>query len=110
MNYVETNEGIKLDVQSAGVEMNEYLQRKIKNMIKKLKKVLPEINWVDVYLKNTDESVRPRRVVVRFGIPGPDIIASDTGHRWKILLKNVEKKLVRQLEKRKTLLNKQTGK
>ena len=45
MNYVETNEGIKLDVQSAGVEMNEYLQRKIQNMIKKLRKLIPEINW-----------------------------------------------------------------
>ena len=101
MNYIEQYGDIKLDIQPTGVEMNDYLRRKIHNMIKKLQKFIPEINWVAIHLKHTDEPARPRNVVVRFGVPGPDIVASDSGSHWKILLKNIEKKLVRQLEKRK---------
>lgn len=96
---------MKLDIQTIGVDMNEYLEKKIQNMIKKLKKVLPEVNWMDVYLKTNEESVNARTVVLRFGIPGADIVASDSGERWKTLLKNVEKRVLRQLEKRKALLN-----
>lgn len=96
---------MKLDIQTIGVDMNEYLEKKIQNMIKKLKKVLPEVNWMDVYLKTNEESVNARTVVLRFGIPGADIVVSDSGNRWKTLLKNVEKRVIRQLEKRKALLN-----
>ncbi|HWJ30346.1 MAG TPA: hypothetical protein VNS32_27680 [Flavisolibacter sp.] len=72
-------------------------------MVNKLKIILPGVNWIDIYLKHTNEIARPRTVVVRFGKPGPDLVASDSGHRWKILLKNVEKRLIRKLEKRKAI-------
>ena len=93
----------KLDIQAAGVNMNNYLHRKIRNMITKLKKHFPDINFVDVYLKTNEASAKPCTVLVRFGIPGPDLVASDSGERWKIILKNVEKRLARQLKKRKAL-------
>jgi len=106
MTYKQTFDDVKLDIQTVGVKMNDYLERKIQNMIRKLKKILPEISWADFHLKTTDEATRPRTVVVRFGIPGPDVVASDSGESWKILLKNVEKRLSRQLEKRKALQGK----
>lgn len=89
-----------------GVEMNAYLDRKIQNMIKKLKHLLPEVNFMDIYLKTNSETVNPCTVVLRMGIPGTDIVASDSGSRWKIILKNIEKRVIRQLEKRKMLLAK----
>ena len=96
--------GIKIDIQTIGVEMNGFLQQRISNMIQKLKRYLPQINWIDVYLKRAPEnSMDQRELSVRFGIPGPDIVASDTGCSWKVMLKNVEKKLVRQLNKRKAM-------
>lgn len=95
-------EGIKLDVQTKGVEMNDYLRQKLHNTVKKLKSYLPESSSIDIYLKSVaEQAVNPRSLVIRFGIPGPDIVASDSGHRWKLMLKNVEKRLLRQLEKRK---------
>ena len=92
---------LKLSVQTAGIKMNDYLEWKIHGMIKKLRKQLPGINWVDIYLKTTGDEARPKTVTVRFGIPGPDVVASDSGSRWKTLLKNIEKRLIRQLGKRK---------
>ena len=79
MPYIQNQSQTKLDIQTIGVEMNDYLERKVQNMIKKMRKILPDINWVDVYLKKNEETGKPRTVVVRFGIPGPDIIASDSG-------------------------------
>jgi ribosome-associated translation inhibitor RaiA len=95
---------IKIDIQTIGVEMNGFLQQRISNMIQKLKRYLPQINWIDVYLKRAPKhSIDRRELRVRFGIPGPDIVASDIGCSWKVMLKNVEKKLVRQLNKRKAI-------
>lgn len=96
--------GIKIGIQTIGVEMNGFLQQRISNMIQKLKRYLPQINWIDVYLKHASKrSMDRRELSVRFGIPGPDMFASDTGCSWKVMPKNVEKKLVRQLNKRKAM-------
>lgn len=97
-------QGVKLSVQSKDVRMTAYLERKVQRLIKKLRKHLPDVNWIDIYLKKTQDASRPRTVTVRFGIPGPDIVASDSGYSWKSLLKNIEKRLIRQLEKRKMQL------
>lgn len=104
INHSENGQGIKVDIQTIGVEMNHYLQRKIQLMTQKLKNLLPQADSIDVYLKHATDGPTPlRNVTVRFGVPGPDVVASDSGLRWKIVLKNVEKKLLRQLEKRKAI-------
>jgi hypothetical protein len=62
------------------------------------------MSWANVYFKQSiKQSTFPRKLIVRFGIPGPDLAASETGDNWKALLKSVEKKLVRQLNKRKAI-------
>ena len=95
-------EGIKMDIQAIGVEMNDYLHQRLHNMLEKVKNFFPAVNGIDVYFKKTDgQAIPPRKVKVRFAIPGPDVIASDAGHSWKPILKSVERKLIRQLKKRK---------
>lgn len=106
MNNIQGQHDLKLDIQTIGVNMNDYLDKKIQNMVKKLKQILPQVNRMDVHLKTNDEAVNPRTVVLRMGIPGTDIVASDSGDRWKLILKNIEKRVIRQLEKRKMLLAK----
>jgi ribosome-associated translation inhibitor RaiA len=104
MIHNENFEGVKIDIQTIGIEMNRFLQQRIKNMLQKLKEFLPGVNWIDVHLKNSPKQLIHRKELsVRFGIPGPDIIASDAGYSWKAMLKNVEKKLIRQLNKRKAI-------
>jgi putative sigma-54 modulation protein len=93
-----------MDVQTINIEMDRFLEQKIRSMIKKLKGLLPAANWIAIHLKKSvHQASYPGKVSVRLGIPGPDIIASDSGYNWKTMLKNVEKKLIRQLNKKKRL-------
>ena len=101
MNYTEQFEGIRMDIQAVDITINDGLQQKIRDMIKRLQRHISEINWVDVYFKKeSSQSTDMRTVSVRLGIPGNDVFASDSGNHWSELLKNVEEKLRRQLRKR----------
>lgn len=103
-NNNEQNQEIKIDIQAQGIKMNPYLHRKIDMMANKIKQVHPRTGWVDIYLKDgNDNGNTVKNVTVRMGIPGPDLVATESGDRWKLILKNIEKKLIRQLEKRKAV-------
>lgn len=102
MNYTEQIDGIKLDIQTVDLSIDDEVQHNIRAMIKRLQRHISEINWVDIHFKK--ESNHPtdnRSVSVRLGIPGNDVFASDSGDQWIDLLKKVEEKLRRQLRKRK---------
>ena len=102
MNYTENLDGIKMDIQTVGLTINEDLQQTVRAIIKRLQKYIQEINWVDFYFKMESKQATDMRMVsVRLGIPGVDVFASETGNHWKGLLKRVEDKLRRQLIKRK---------
>ena len=101
MNYTENFDGIKLDVQAVDITISDDIQQSIRDMIVRLRRHISEVNWVDVYFEDkSGKSTNPRTVSVRFGIPGNDAFASDSGDNWMALLKSVEEKLWRQLEKR----------
>lgn len=101
MNYTENFEGIKLDVQAVDITISDEVQQEIRDMIVRLRRHISEVNWMDVYFEDkSGKSTNPRTVSVRFGIPGNDAFASDSGDNWMALLKSVEEKLRRQLEKR----------
>lgn len=100
MNYTESFEGIKLDVQAVDITISEALQQRIRDTIRRLQRHISDVNFVDVYFTDKSEkSTDPKTVSMRFGIPGTDAFASDSGDNWMELLKNVEEKLRRQLEK-----------
>ena len=101
MNYTENFEGIKIDVQEVDISISDKVQQGIREMITRLRRHISEVNWVDVYFKEESEHPADNQTVsVRFGIPGNDAFASDTGNNWMALLKSVEEKLRRQLRKR----------
>ena len=101
MNYTENFEGIKLDVQAVDITISDDIQQEIRDIIVRLRRHISEVNWVDVYLVHKGgKSTDPRSVSIRLGIPGNDAFASDSGDNWMALLKSVEEKLRRQLEKR----------
>ncbi|MEO7045721.1 MAG: HPF/RaiA family ribosome-associated protein [Ferruginibacter sp.] len=104
MNYTENFEGIKMDIQTVDLTISEELQDDIRQMIKRLKRHISEINWVDAYFKmESKRSTDVRMLSVRLGIPGQDVFASENGYYWQALLKNVEIKLRRQLRRKPAL-------
>ena len=101
MNYTENFQGIKIDVQAVDIDIEDELQQRIRDAIVSLSRHVSEVNWVDVYFKEErGQSTNPRTLGVRVGIPGKDAFASDSGDNWFGLMKNVEEKLRRQLEKK----------
>ena len=101
MNYTENFESIKLDVQAVDITISDKLQQEIRDMIVRLRRHVSQVNFVDVYFNEKSEKATvPRTVSVRFGIPGNDAFASDSGDNFYTLLKSVEEKLRRQLEKK----------
>ena len=101
MNYTENFEGIKIDVQAVDISISDSVQQTVRDAITKLKRHAKKIDSVDVYFKEeANQSTDSKRVGMRVGIPGTDVFAEDSGENWYELLKNVEEKLKRQLEKR----------
>lgn len=101
MNYTENFEGIKLDVQAGDIDISDDVQQEIRAAIGRLKRHISEVNFVDVYFTDkSDKTTDAKSVGIRFGIPGSDAYASDSGDNWMELLKNVEEKLRRQLQKK----------
>ena len=101
MNYTENFNGIKLDVQAVDITISDNVQQEIRNMLERLQRHISEFNFVDVYFEDKSaKSTDPKTVSVRLGIPGNDAFASDSGDNFMALLKSVEEKLRRQLEKR----------
>ena len=101
MNYTENFEGIKLDVQAGDITISDIVQQEIRDAVSRLKRHVSEVNFVAVYF--TDKNAKTtdaKKVGIRIGIPGNDAYASDSGDNWMELLKNVEKKLRRQLKKK----------
>src|SRR5688572_12965260 len=101
MNYTENYQGIKIDVQAVDITIPDDVQQEVRNTIDKLQRHATKINWVDVYFTiEANRTTNIRCVSMRVGIPGPDVFASETGDHWIPLLKSVEEKLRRQLEKK----------
>ena len=101
MNYTENFEGIKIDVQAVDITIDNDLQQSIRDVITRLRRHISDVNFVDVYItEKSEKSTDQKSVGIRFGIPGNDAYASDSGDNWMALLKNVEEKLRLQLEKR----------
>jgi ribosomal subunit interface protein len=101
MNYTENFEGIKLDVQAVDIEISDAIQQSVRNTITKIKRHAKKIDSVDVYFKEeASHATKSKSVHMRVGIPGNDVFAQDEGDNWYELLKNIEAKLKKQLEKR----------
>jgi putative sigma-54 modulation protein len=102
MIYTEQFEGIKLDIQTVDLSINDKIQQRVRGMIKRLQRYVSEINWVDMHFRKESAHATDKRMIsVRLGIPGNDVFASESGIHWLTLLKKVEEKLRRQLRKRK---------
>ncbi|GJM28400.1 MAG: hypothetical protein DHS20C17_10350 [Cyclobacteriaceae bacterium] len=100
MNHTENYEGIKLDIQTGEIPISDDVQQEIRDAIGRLKRHISVVNFVDVYFTDKSEKTTDaKKVGIRFGIPGNDAYASDSGDNWMELLKNVEEKLRRQLVK-----------
>ncbi|WP_192821097.1 HPF/RaiA family ribosome-associated protein [Rufibacter sp. LB8] len=102
MNYTENFGDIKVDVQSsADFTVTDGMQQRIRDVITKMKRFVHDINWVEVHFKvEENHPTNSKTVGFKLGIPGNDVYASDSGDNWVPMMKNIEDKLQKQLDKR----------
>jgi ribosomal subunit interface protein len=92
----------KKNIQAVNARITGAVQKHINNMLRRLERYVPEINWVDMYFRKEGKQPTANRTLrVRLGIPGTDVFASESGTRWRTILRQVEEKLERQLKRRK---------
>jgi len=102
MIYTADFDGIKLDIQTVNATISSEVKLQIRRMIRRLKRHVSEINWINISLRrNANQSTNNRTVGVRLGIPENDVFASASGLQWKFLLKRIEERLKKQLQRRK---------
>ena len=93
--YIHTN----------GTKMNDYLSEKANRMVNAIRELTDEIVKIDLRLTEASEQVTsPRTLSVVVTLNGTELTASDSGKQWKMLFKHVEKRITRQLAKRKELV------
>lgn len=101
MNYTDNFEGIKLDVQAVDFTPEQKVEERIRKMLSYLTRFSSgKIVYASVFLEDKRaKSTNQKSVKVQLGVPGPDIIATDTGDDFMKLLASVQEKLARQLKK-----------
>ncbi len=101
MKYDENLSGIKINVEAVDITIDDEVKDSIRKSITHLTKYYDKIEWADVYLEDKpDKKTDQKQVSIRLGIPGNDPFASEYGDNFHALLKDVESKLQRQLEKK----------
>lgn len=102
MSYTSDFKGIKLDVQAVGFKPDTNMQERIEKMLERINKFADKIVYATFHLESKEAKTNePKSLKVVLGIPGPDLIASDSGDNFMVLFKNVEEKLIRQIKDRK---------
>ena len=101
MNYTENFEGISLDVQSVGFTPDARVEERIRKMLSYLTRFSSgKIVYAAIFLENKeDKSTKRKSVKVQLEVPGPDMIASDTGDDFVALIGSVEDMLARKLKR-----------
>lgn len=100
MTIVQTLKEFSIHIHAREVKITDDIKRRLSYMAERLKAIAAGIERMDVYIIETgSQMTSPRTVKVSLKLPGADLQSSDSGKQWKALIKHVEKRLARQLEK-----------
>lgn len=102
MQQDENLDNVRLDIEAVGFTLDEDLRASVMDALMKLRRFYKgDVITADVYLKvEPNQRSNNRHVGIKYGVPGNDVFADDSGDNWYELINNVVTKLQRQLEKR----------
>ncbi|GAB3318385.1 hypothetical protein GCM10027299_09820 [Larkinella ripae] len=95
-------DNVRLDIEAVGFTLDDDLQASVLDALSKLQRFYKgDVITADVYLKlEPNQRSNEKHVGIKYGVPGNDVFADDSGDDWYGLLNSVVAKLQRQLEKR----------
>ncbi|NEU70160.1 ribosome-associated translation inhibitor RaiA [Spirosoma agri] len=93
---------IRLDIEAVGFTLDDGLRAFVLETLSKLQRFYKgDVITAEVYLKvEPNQRTNDKHVGIKYGVPGNDVYADDSGDNWYELINSVEAKLQRQLEKR----------
>lgn len=102
MQQDESLDNVRLDIESVGFTLDDELQASVMDALEKLRRFYKgDVITAEVYLKlEPNQRSNDKHVGIKYGVPGNDVFADDSGDNWYTLINNVVVKLHRQLEKR----------
>ncbi|MBD2702054.1 HPF/RaiA family ribosome-associated protein [Spirosoma sp. BT702] len=102
MQSDESLDNVRLDIEAVGFTLDDDMRASVLDALTKLRRFYKgDVITADVYLKvEPSQRSNNRHVGIKYGIPGNDAFAEDSGDNWYELINNVVGKLQRQLEKR----------
>ncbi|CAN5368132.1 hypothetical protein BH09BAC4_BH09BAC4_33050 [soil metagenome] len=93
---------VRLDIEAVGFTLDDDLQAVILEALSKLQRYYKgDVITADVYLKvEPNQRTNTKHVGIKYGVPGNDVFADESGDNWYSLINDVVTKLQRQMEKR----------
>lgn len=93
---------VRLDIQAVDITIDPDFRDRILLALTKLRRYYSgDVITAEVYMEKASHSGPDfRSLRIKFGVPGNDVVADDTGDNWDKLLHNVTDKLRVQLERR----------
>lgn len=101
MSNQENLDDVRLDIEAVDFDLSDGLRERVIQSLGKLRRYYSgDVITAEVYMR-LRESHRPndKSYRVKYGVPGNDVFAEDTGDNWGALISSVADKLQRQLEK-----------
>lgn len=102
MQEDENLDDVRLGIEAVGFTLHDDLRESVLDALIKLRRFYKgDVITAEVYLKlEPNQRSNEKHVGIKYGIPGNDVFADDSGDDWYTLIHNVVGKLQRQLEKR----------
>lgn len=93
---------VRLDIEAVGFTLDDDLRSTVLNALAKLRRYYKgDLITAEVYLKlEPSQKSEDKHVGIKYGVPGQDIFADESGDNWYTLINNVVVKMQRQMEKR----------
>ncbi|WP_080058663.1 ribosome hibernation-promoting factor, HPF/YfiA family [Spirosoma aerolatum] len=102
MQQDQSLDNVRLDIEAVGFTLTDDLRVSVLDALSKLQRFYKgDVITADVYLKvEPNQRSNEKHVGIKYGVPGNDVYADESGDNWYALIHSVVGKLQRQLEKR----------
>lgn len=102
MQQDQNLDNVRLDIEAVGFTLTDDLRVSVLDALSKLQRFYKgDVITADVYLKvEPNQRSNEKHVGIKYGVPGNDVYADESGDNWYALIHSVVGKLQRQLEKR----------
>lgn len=102
MGSQEGIDGIKLNIQAVNIHVDDDFRERVLQALVKLRRYYSgDVTTAEVYMREeAHQGPNQRSLRIRYGVPGSDVFAEESGENWDAMLNTVAGKLKHQLDRK----------